>query len=86
MTEPSTFDETDWNDLSMADKKALRRISQVATDYEPLAKMAGVGQKSMDSLIDKNLAVEGAASRHGARTFKLTDKGWLAVNLLNGQK
>ena len=87
MTQPATFDEEDFADLSMADKKALRISSRVGfgLDYNPLAKAAGVGQKSMDSLIAKDLAVEGDGSLHG-RTFKLTNKGSLAVEWLHGRK
>ena len=85
MTQPATFDETDWADLSMADKKALRIFSRISLDYDPLAKIPGVGQKSMDSLILKELAVEGDECLHG-RTFKITDKGWLAVEWLHGRK
>ncbi|MBC7131704.1 MAG: hypothetical protein H5U16_01185 [Roseovarius sp.] len=85
MTEPTTFNETDWSDLTGNDKKTLRILSHVALNFEPLAKSTGVGQKSMDSLIEKGLAVEGEPSMHG-RTFKLTDKGWLAVEWLHGRK
>lgn len=84
-TEPATFDESDWQTLTTADKKALKVFSRVAIGFEPLAKAAGVGQPSMDALILKELAVEGEPSLHG-RTFKLTDKGWLAVEWLHGRK
>lgn len=86
MTDPATFDEADWNQLTGHDKRALRIFSRVALDFEPLAKAAGVGQASMDSLIAQGLAVEGDPYRHGNRTFKLTDKGWLAVEWLHGRR
>jgi hypothetical protein len=85
MNEPATFDEEDWHGLTGQDKKALEKLSRVALNFEPLAKSTGVGQKSMDSLIDQGLAVEGDPSMHG-RTFKLTDKGWLAIEWLHGRK
>lgn len=85
MSEPITFDEADWRDLTGHDKKALRTFSRVAIDFEPLAKASGVGQKSMDALIAKGLAVEGEPSTHG-RTFKITKKGWLAVEWLKGRR
>ncbi|WP_296221353.1 hypothetical protein [uncultured Sphingomonas sp.] len=85
MSDPARFDEDDWAALSSNDKKTLRIWSRVALDFEPLARATGVGQKSMDSLISKDLAVEGEGSLHG-RTFKLTDKGWLAVEWLHGRK
>jgi predicted transcriptional regulator len=47
--------------------------------FEPLAKWAGVGQKSLDELIRKGLAVEDDKTIHG-RTFKITEKGWLALS------
>ena len=79
------FDDTDWRGLSGQAKKALRIFSRVAIDFEPLAKAAGIGQGSMDVLLEKGLAVEGDMSRHG-RTFKITEKGWLAVEWLNAQR
>ncbi|TKV73676.1 hypothetical protein FDV58_36315 [Bradyrhizobium elkanii] len=85
MNEPATFDEDDWRDLTGPDKRALRIFSRVAIDFEPLAKASGVGQKSMDELIAKGLAIEGNRSLHG-RTFKITNKGWLAVEWLEGRK
>ncbi len=85
MSERATFDENDWASLSPSDKKALKTFSRVAISFEPLAKAAGVGQKSMDSLIAKNLAVEGPESLHG-RTFKITNKGWLAVEWIHGRR
>lgn len=84
-TDPATFDESDWQGLTAAEKKALKIFSRAAIGFEPLAKAAGVGQPSMDALISKELAVEGEPSLHG-RTFKLTDKGWLAVEWLHGRK
>lgn len=83
--ETTTFDESDWRELTGHDKKALRTFSRVAIDFEPLAKASGVGQKSMDALIAKGLAVEGSPSLHG-RTFKITKKGWLAVEWLHGRR
>lgn len=85
MSGPATFDENDWHELTPADKKALRTFSRVAIDFEPLAKASGVGQKSMDALIAKGLAVEGERSLHG-RTFKITNKGWLAIEWLSGRR
>ena len=85
MTEPATFDESDWAELTGHDKKALRKFSSIGLDYDPLAKAPGVGQKSMDALISKGLAVEGDESIYG-RTFKITDKGWLAVEWTEGRK
>ena len=85
MSDPSAFDKSDWADLESHEKNALRKFSRVATDFEALAKAAGVGQKSMDDLMAKGLAVEGEPSRHG-RTFKITEKGWLAVEWLSGRR
>lgn len=85
MIEPITFDETDWRDLTGHDRKALRAFSQVAIEFEPPAKTSGVGQKSMDALMAKGLAVEGEPSLLG-RTFKITKKGWLAVEWLHGRR
>lgn len=84
MSEPITFNDTDWRELTGHDKKALRTFSRVAISFEPLAKASGVGQKSMDALIAKGLAEEGAMSRHG-RTFRITKKGRLAVEWLHGR-
>lgn len=85
MDELATFDEADWEDLTAADKKALKTFSRVSMSYEPLAKAPGVGQLSMDALVAKGLAEEGQPCLHG-RTFKLSDKGWLAVEWINGRK
>ena len=85
MEEAATFDELDWRGLTGNDKRALGIFSRVALDFEPLARATGVGQQSMDSLMAKGLAVEGEESLHG-RTFKLTDKGWLAVEWLSGRR
>ncbi|MEO9297173.1 hypothetical protein [Devosia alba] len=85
MNEAVTFDEADWRQLTGHDKKALRTLARVSIDFEPLAKASGVGQKSMDALIAKDLTVEGAPSLHG-RTFKITKKGWLAVEWLQGRR
>lgn len=85
MSEPITFDDSDWRELTGHDKKALRIFSRVAIGFEPLAKAAGVGQKSMDALMAQGLAVEGEPGLHG-RTFKITKKGWLAVEWLQGRR
>lgn len=84
MSEPITFDEADWRELTGPDKKALRTFSRVAISFESLAKASGVGQKSMDALVAKGLAEEGDRSLHG-RTFRITKKGWLAVEWLHGR-
>jgi predicted transcriptional regulator len=80
-----TFEESDWRDLSPSDKRALRIFSRVSLDFEALVKASGVAQKGMDNLISKGLAIEGTPSTDG-RTFKLTDKGWLAVEWLSGRR
>jgi hypothetical protein len=80
-----TFGERDWQSLSGSDKKALCTFSRVALSFEPLATAPGVGQKRMDSLIDKGLAEEGEPGLHG-RTFQLSKKGWLAVEWCNGNR
>ena len=85
MSQPATFSEDDWRELTGADKKALKIFSRVAIGFEPLAKASGVGQKSMDALTAKDLAIEGDSCLHG-RTFKLTDKGWLAVEWMSGRR
>ena len=85
MNDSTKFTKLDWVELTPADKKALKIFANYATDFEPLAKLAGVGQKSMDDLIRKELAVEGEKSIHG-RTFKITDKGWLALSWIQGQR
>lgn len=88
MTEPATFDEDDWAALSGADKKALRILSNYGFNTispDPLARAAGVGAKSMESLIQKGLAVETESGLHG-RYFKMTDKGTLAQSWLMGHK
>ncbi len=85
MGELITFNETDWRELTGSDKKALRIFSRVAIGFEPLAKASGVGQKSMDALIAKGLAMEGERSLRG-RTFKITKKGRLAVEWLDGRR
>lgn len=85
MSEAATFDEEDWRDLTGPDKKALKIFSRVSIEYDPLSKAPGVGQRSMDSLVSKGLAVEGEPCLHG-RTFKITQKGWLAVEWLHGRR
>lgn len=85
MNDSVEFTKWDWGDLTPADKKALKIFSNYATDYEPLAKLAGVGQKGMDELIRKGLAVEGDKTTHG-RTFKITEKGWLALSWIQGRR
>jgi hypothetical protein len=85
MSEPITFNEDDWRELTAQDKNALRKFARVSFDFEPLSRASGVGQKSMDALIGKGLAVEGPASLYG-RTFKLTNKGWLAFEWLSGRR
>lgn len=80
-----TFDEDDWSELTPADKKALKRLSLTTLDFDPLAKTSGVGQQSMDSLVAKGITEEGPRGIHG-REFRITDKGWLAVEWLNGRR
>lgn len=83
----ATFNEDDWRNLTAADKKALKIIPRYsAGDFEIIAKMAGLGQPSMDSLVAKGLAVEGEPSALHGRRFKMTDKGWLAVEWLAGRR
>ena len=85
MSEPATFDYADWRELTASDKRALWLLSRLGSNFEPLAKTTGVGQHRMDSLLAKGLAVEGPASVSG-RTFKITDKGWLACEWLKGNR
>lgn len=85
MSEPATFEEADWAELTGPDKKALSAFSRVSQEFDALSTATGVGQKSMDSLMAKGLAVEGEPSIHG-RTFKITDKGWLAIEWINGRR
>lgn len=82
MSAAASFDEDDWSALSGSDKKALQRMLR-AFDFEPLANLPGVGIKSIDTLMEKGLVVEGELSLHG-RTFKLTNKGILAVDWIRG--
>ena len=87
-TEPATFDESDWQELTAADKKAIKILNQYGFGNirpEPLARAVGVGQRSIDALIKKGLAVEDAPGLHG-RYFKLTDKGVLATCWINGSR
>ena len=53
MTEPATFDEEDWHELTGSDKKAIRILNRYgfSLGLEPLARVAGVGQKSVDALM-----------------------------------
>ena len=85
--EPATFDESDWEDLTGPDKKALTTLNRYGFSFgfEPLARAAGVGQKSVDSLMSKGMMVEGEHGLHG-RYFKLTEKGSLALEWLNGNR
>lgn len=87
MAEPATFDESDWAALTGAGKKALRILHSYgfSLSFEPLSRAAGVGQKSMNSLIEMGLAIEGDSGIHG-RCFKLTDKGALAIEWLQGRR
>ena len=87
MDEPATFNEADWAGLTVSDKKALKILSDYgfSLGLEPLARAAGVGQKSMDSLISKELAIEGESGLHG-RYFQLTDKGVLALEWIAGRR
>lgn len=88
MDQPATFDEADWANLTRSDKRALRILYRYGfgnISPEPLARAAGVGQKSVDALIQKGLAVEDAPGLHG-RYFKLTDKGVLATCWINGNR
>lgn len=84
MTEPVTFDEDDWASLTASDKKALPQMVR-ALDFEPLANLSGVGLKSIYALMEKGLVIEGEPSMLG-RMFKLTTKGWLAVDWVNGRQ
>jgi hypothetical protein len=87
MSETATFDENDWRDLTPADKKALKVIPRYsAGDFEIIAKMVGLGQPSMDALLAKGLAVEGEPSKVHGRRFRLTEKGWLAFEWINGRR
>ncbi|GAB1362417.1 hypothetical protein MASR1M32_16530 [Rhodobacter sp.] len=88
MSEPATFDESDWAALSGADKKALRILHNYGFNSispDPLARAAGVGAKSMESLIRKGLATEAPSGLHG-RYFLMTDKGTLATSWLLGHR
>jgi hypothetical protein len=86
LEEPATFSEDDWAELTGPDKKALKTLGRTTLGFETLAKSPGVGQKSMDALISKGLAVEGETSPVQGRKFKLTDKGRLAVEWIQGRR
>lgn len=83
MKEIATFNEIDWRALTGSDKKAFSKLGYLTLGYDHLSNIPGVGQKSMDSLLAKGLAVEGERCLHG-RTFKLTDKGDLAYDWVKG--
>ena len=79
------FDEDDWSALTASDKKALRILNRTTIGFEALSKSPGVGQDSIDSLIKKRLVEEGAESIHG-RTFRVTPKGSLAFEWIQGNR
>lgn len=81
MGEPATFDEADWAELTGPDKKALGKFSRVSMGFDALAKAPGVGQKSMDSLMAKGLAIEGEPSIHGNRVDARQPDAGLSANL-----
>ena len=88
VSEEATFDEADWRALTGADKKALDILHRYGfgnVSPEPLARAAGVGARSMESLVSKALAVETAPGLHG-RYFMLTDKGVLATSWMMGRR
>jgi len=85
MFDAATFDEKDWAALTPADKEALTTLARTGADFQAVATWPNVGQFNMDSLLAKGLALEGALSIYGRR-FKLTDKGRLAVEWLQGRR
>ena len=88
MSHAATFNEVDWARLSASEKKALTTLSRYGfgnINPEPLISAAGVGQRSVDTLIEKGLAVEDEPGLHG-RYFKLTNKGVLASYWIEGSR
>jgi hypothetical protein len=85
VTGQATFDEGDWLNLTSAEKKAIKAIASGTIDFDVLANIPGVGQKSMDSLISNRLVEEGVSGPDG-RVFKLSDKGWLAHEWICGRR
>jgi hypothetical protein len=85
MFDAATFNETDWAALTPSDSEALVILARSVADFEPLARSPRVEQVTMDSLMAKGLAIEGALSIYGRR-FKLTDKGRLAIEWLQGRR
>ncbi|WP_082714991.1 hypothetical protein [Falsirhodobacter sp. alg1] len=93
MQSPVTFDERDWRQLTANDKRVLPLLDRAGfseISCEILARAVGVGQKSMDSLIDKGLAVECKEEVPGefldGKYFKLTKKGILAYCWVKGSQ
>lgn len=85
---PVTFSESEWLRLTSRDKACLGKLASALDDFEPLAKFAGLGQLSVESLIEKGLAEEGPSSRSAVSDvgYRLTKKGWLANEWRTGNR
>ncbi|QDA35800.1 hypothetical protein E4191_16685 (plasmid) [Paracoccus liaowanqingii] len=82
MNSSDAFEQSDWQGLSGADQDTLRFWLQATIALQPLAKAAGVDQKSKGSMISQGLAFEDNHEIYGY-TLNLTDRGWLAIEWLN---
>lgn len=81
-----TFTDEDWADLTPSDKHALRSIGGSAVSFEPLRKFSMVGEKKVQSLLDKGLVEAGKTVPRNEDGFRLTEKGWLARDRCFGRR
>jgi hypothetical protein len=82
------FTLDDWEYLSGADKRAIVKLRGALYDFEPLANLPGIGTGMIGSLMAKELAEAGPCSRPAVaeRGYRLTKKGWLASEWINGNR
>jgi hypothetical protein len=83
----ATFSDDEWDALTSHDKHALKAIGRVApASFEPLRKFRGVGETKIQSLLEKKLVEEGRSVPRNEVGYRLTDKGWLALDRSIGRR
>ena len=83
--DPAIFDDDDWHSLRDREKTALLVLSKGSAHFDKLENALGVAMKSVDALVSKGLAIEDISPLGGAEC-KITEKGWLAVEWINGRR
>ena len=76
------IDTPAWSKLNAADKRALRAFAAFGPSCEPLARVPGVGERTINHLLEFGLVEKGPVWRLHGQTYRVTKQGMSLVSAL----